>query len=174
MDFPNVGKELAAAGLGFDCCGAIYLGLSLLRSPTYAASVLFNDDVHPGLRGKVSTLPVDEIAMSMLQARVGVLLLLLGFLTQLIGSALPESPVHLGLVIFVTAVAVLISRYIGNRWIEQHFCRLRDAIWASPRETSLTDREAMRRRPSTGPMWEEPRWVVWLRVRFQPSDYRRG
>lgn len=174
MGFPSIGKEVGAIGLGLDCGGAIYLGLALLQSPMHAASVFFSDDLHPGLQGKISTLPVDEIAMSMLQARVGVFLLLLGFLLQLVASVLPAGSGHWGLAIGAALAAVLMARHISNRWIDRHHSRLRDAIWISPRITNLVDREAMRRRPSTGPMWEELQWVVWLRICFQPSDSRHG
>lgn len=174
MGFPGIGRELAAAGLGFDCCGAIYLGLSMLRSPMYAASVLFSGELHPGLKGKVSTQPVDEIAMSMLQARAGVSLLLLGFFLQLVASVLPVRSVHWCPAIVVASAAVLVARYVCNRWIDRHLPLLREAIWASPRVTSLVDREAMRQRPSTGATWQEPWWVASLRVWFQPSDFRRG
>jgi hypothetical protein len=174
MDFPSVGKEIGAVGLGLDCGGAIYLGLSLLRSPLYAASLLFSDDLHPGLRGKVSTLPVDDTAVSMLQARAGVFLLLLGFLLQLVASIIPARSVHWGFAIIVAGAALWIARFIGSRWIDRHRAPLRDAIWASPRVTSLVDREEMRHQSPAGAKWEEPWWVMWLRVTFQPSDYRRS
>ncbi|HMU62636.1 MAG TPA: hypothetical protein PKA66_12700 [Gemmatimonadales bacterium] len=174
MDFQDLGKEVGAVGLGLDCSGAIYLGLSMLRSPMYAASVLFSDELHPGLKGKISTLSVDETAMSMLQARAGVALLLLGFLLQLVGSVLPAQQNHWGPAIVAAGAAVLIARFVCNRWIDRNLTLLREAIWASPRVTILVDREAMRRRPSTGATWQESRWVIWLRVRFQPSDYRHG
>ena len=37
------GREVAAAGLGLDIGGAIFLGVNLLDSPVGAASFLFSD-----------------------------------------------------------------------------------------------------------------------------------
>ncbi len=68
MLLPSIGREVASFGIGLDVSGAIFLGVSLLRSPVGTASLLFDN---PSFAGKkaVSELPVREAVESC--SRVG-------------------------------------------------------------------------------------------------------
>ena len=67
-----IGREVAAAGLGCDIAGALFLGWGFLRSPFYVASEILMDvlamgEVRPGQKGMtINTHKIHEYAKGML------------------------------------------------------------------------------------------------------------
>jgi hypothetical protein len=153
---PAIGSVVASSGIGLDICGAIFLGVSVLKSPVSAASLLFSDPAFAG-RKAVSELPVRDTVESMLQGRVGVACLLAGFLLQLAGLALPSAS-HASLLPIATALLTFSgARYLANRWIRGHRDQLLEEVWRSSRiDVVVENLDAVRKRPRRYPGWKEP------------------
>ncbi len=99
----------------------------------------------------------------MLQGRVGVVCLVVGFALQLAGLALPSGSGASWLSVPVAAGAVVFARAAGNRWIRRHRQSLLDEVFRSHRiNVVIEDIDALRRSPRRSPPWTESRLVLLL------------
>lgn len=167
----NIGKELAAFGIGLDLSGAAFLALGLLKSPMMAASYFFADERFRSRVGEkwISTLPVQEIAEGMLQARAGLTSLVLGFSVQLVALMFPSQGNHWGLPLLIGVLACASSRRVGTCWMMKHRGSMEESIWKAARITSTVNLSDMRMKPRSYPEWQEPRPIQWLRHYFGAS-----
>ena len=129
-----IGRELAAAGLGFDIAGALFLGWGMVRSPTFVASELLTDslaigEVRPGINGlTINTLKLQEFAEGMLFGRAGLAALFLGFVLQLVGLIVPSAPHDWLLPALFGILCLLLSLRTGSRWVRRNFAPLAEEI----------------------------------------------
>jgi hypothetical protein len=175
MSVLHIGKEVAAAGLGLDIAGVVFLGLSVLHSPMLIASNLFGNPHPQTSHGKerILTQPVDAAVAAQLQGRVGVTFLLGGFGLQLLALVLPSSGFHYGAPLLVAGLTFEGARWLGVRWIVENWGRFEESVWRSPRLTAVVERKAAlgRTTPRQYPDWQEARVLRWLRQRFGPPQY---
>src|SRR2546426_1535163 len=115
MMLPPIGSEVAAAGTALGIVGAVFFGFSLLHAPLILASHLLADPQAKTSAGRpgVQTTPVDLAVAAGLQARVGVVCLLLGFLLQFLALFFPSGAGHWGASIVVAVVCFEAARRIG-------------------------------------------------------------
>lgn len=153
-----IGSEVTSIGIGLDLTGAVFLSVSLLKSPVSAASLLFSNPSFAGKRA-ASELTVRHTVESMLQGRMGAICLIAGFLLQLMGLVLPSCP-QLSLVPFLLGLlAIVVALCLGNRWIGIHRNSLLEEVWRAHRiDVVVHDVADMRSRQRVHPPWKEP----WL------------
>jgi len=170
MSLHSVAKEVMAAGIGLDIAGAVFLGLAVLHSPLVVASHILSDPNLKTTTGRpgLSTQPVEHAVAAMLQGRVGVVCLLLGFTLQLVGLLLPTGGNHYGAPVVIAILSFELARRVGVRWITRNWTALEHAVWSSPRITTIVDREEMLRAHRGKPKWQDHRVVEWLRRGFGP------
>ncbi len=173
-----IGRELVAAGLGFDIVGAVYVGLGLLRSPLGIASELFADDdtrlvAQVGPDKHVSLLPLREIAVATLAGRAGLTYLLVGFVLQLGGLLVPTETRDVLVPITVSLVVMVSSRHLGTWWIRRCLPAFEEAILRSPRRTERASLRDIRTKPALY-AWRESGMVMLLHKLFLPLSPALG
>jgi hypothetical protein len=127
------------------------------------------DPTTTGGRPGVYTQPIDEAVAQMLEGRVGVVCLILGFAIQLAATLLPPGAHHWTTPLVVALVTIALARWVGVRWIEKQWPVLEEAVYKSPRITVILDREEALGRPRTQREWREIPTVTLFRKVFGPS-----